>query len=59
MYVNSQISNQLTEDILRLNPQRVIFNPGSENNSLESILHKNGIKTEQACSLVLLRTGQF
>jgi predicted CoA-binding protein len=59
MYVNSQISDQLTQDILRLSPQRVIFNPGSENNSLESILQKNGIKTEEACSLVLLRTGQF
>jgi hypothetical protein len=47
-------------DYLRsINPRRVIFNPGTENPELERALEKSGIQTEEACTLVLLHTGQF
>ena len=59
LYVNPQTSNTLTEDLIKVQPQRVIFNPGSENHLLESALNKAGIDTLQACTLVLLHTGQF
>ncbi|MBL7664387.1 MAG: CoA-binding protein [Bacteriovoracaceae bacterium] len=59
MYVNAQISNQLKDEIIQLNPKRVIFNPGTENISLERDLSKNKIEVEEACTLVLLSTGQF
>lgn len=59
MYVNSALSTQLQADILKLNPRRVIFNPGSENVALAKELQKHGIEVEEACTLVLLRTGQF
>lgn len=59
MYVNPKISSDLTQDILALKPKRVIFNPGSENSELVSRLKENGIASEEACTLVLLRTGQF
>lgn len=59
VYVNSKISTQLKEEILNLNVGRIIFNPGSENDLLESELHKNNISTERACTLVLLSTDQF
>lgn len=59
MYVNSKISSALETEILALNPKRVIFNPGSENSELQKKLTAKGIKVEQACTLVLLRTGQF
>jgi predicted CoA-binding protein len=59
VYVNSGISDKYENHLLELNPRRVIFNPGAENPSLEKSLLKKGIKVENACTLVLLRTGQF
>ena len=59
LYVNPSISTSLQEEILGLKPLRVIFNPGSENPLLMNELKAAGIETEEACTLVLLRTGQF
>lgn len=59
VYVNSQVSAQLEKDLVALKPARVIFNPGAENPSLSKALEKNGIKVEDACTLVLLQTNQF
>ncbi len=59
MYVNPQVSSRLTEEILALQPRRVIFNPGSENPELQQALRQKGIEPLEACTLVLLRTRQF
>ena len=59
IYVNSKLSANLTEEILKLKPKRVIFNPGTENSELETLLENKNIKVIHACTLVLLRTGQF
>jgi len=59
IYVNPEISSILTDQILRLAPRRVIFNPGSENAKLETVLKEHHIEVENACTLVLLRTDQF
>jgi len=45
--------------LLELNPKRVIFNPGTENKLLVEILEKNKIEAIEACTLVLLSTGQY
>ena len=50
---------QLVEDIIKLNPDRVILNPGTENPELEKKLNENSIRTINACTLVLLSTDQF
>ena len=59
VYVNPQISDSLAQEILNLGCKRVIFNPGSENESLFDPLRKRGIEVIEACTLVMLRTGQF
>jgi hypothetical protein len=59
MYVNAALSTKYLQDLIDLKPRRVIFNPGSENPSLEKALVAKGILVEEACTLVLLRTGQF
>lgn len=59
MYVSPQHSDPLLPGLLRLKPKRVIFNPGAENPRLEQALEQAGIKVEEACTLVLLRTGQY
>ena len=59
LYVNTRISSSLKDEMIFLNPKRVIFNPGTENPDLEQALHKAGIETVIACTLVMLRTNQF
>lgn len=45
--------------ILNSKPKRIIFNPGTENPELESLAEEHGIETTEACTLVLLSTGQY
>ncbi len=59
IYVGSANSSSLLEKFLSLRPGRVLFNPGAENPDLAQKLQAQGIVTEEACTLVLLRTGQF
>ena len=59
LYVSAAISTSLKNQILQLNPARVIFNPGTENPTLSTALKKAGIQTEAACTLILLNTQQF
>ena len=59
MYVGEKISSQQFDNILELNPRRVIFNPGAENKELAEKLRENGIEVVEACTLVMLRTEQF
>lgn len=59
LYLGADRSRGLIDDILRLAPRRVIFNPGSESVSMERALREQRIPFEHACTLVLLRTHQF
>ena len=59
LYVSPALSGGLAGDLLAARPARVIFNPGTENPELEEKLAAAGIATVQACTLVLLCTGQF
>jgi hypothetical protein len=59
LYIGPERSSPIAEAIVQLHPGRVIFNPGTESPALETRLDQAGIPHEQACTLVLLRTGQF
>jgi predicted CoA-binding protein len=59
LYVNPQVSANLKDSIISLSPQRIIFNPGTENAELEELCADNGIEVIEACTLVMLKTGQF
>ena len=59
LYVAADISTGLAQDILAKNPRRIIFNPGAENPALETQAREQGINPLNACTLVMLRTGQF
>jgi predicted CoA-binding protein len=59
LYVGPQRSVPMIDDILRLNPKRVIFNPGTESEELATALDRANIPHLEACTLVLLQTGQF
>ena len=59
MYISAEKSRPLIPSILRINPTRIIFNPGSESTELEAAAADQGIQTQRACTLVLLSTSQF
>lgn len=59
VYLAPGRSAPLAGEILAARPVRVIFNPGAENEELARALREAGIATLEACTLVLLRTGQF
>ncbi len=59
LYVNPGISEPLAEEIIGLRPGRVIFNPGTESDALAAMLEDAGIPSLEACTLVMLSTGQF
>ncbi|MBI1266124.1 MAG: CoA-binding protein [Cryomorphaceae bacterium] len=59
LYVGPAHQPYWTDYILSLKPQRVIFNPGTENQELYTILEKHGIRSEVACTLVLLSLNSY
>ena len=59
MYLGARNQPPFYNYILSLHPKRIIFNPGSENDELMQLAEKNGIDVWEACTLVLLRTGQY
>lgn len=59
LYLNPTNQKPYYDYILSLKPKRIIFNPGAENYELEKLAEQNGIQPMEACTLVLLSTGQF
>ncbi len=59
LYIGPALQEQHHDYILQTNPKRVIFNPGAENDQLEKLLDQHGIEPVEACTLVLLSTGQY
>jgi len=59
LYVRADLQPGWYQDILGLKPKRIIFNPGTENPEFEALASKNGIEATEACTLVLLSTGQY
>jgi predicted CoA-binding protein len=59
LYLNPQNQKEYYDYILSLKPKRIIFNPGTENDELVDLANAKGIKTQEACTLVLLSTAQY
>ena len=59
LYVGPQNQSAWYEYILALKPNRVIFNPGTENSDFENLLEQNGVEVVEACTLVMLSIGNY
>ncbi len=59
LYINPTIQPLYYDYVINLKPRRVIFNPGTENPEFVRKLVDHKIEFEHACTLVMLRTGQF
>ncbi len=59
LYVGPRHQPDYKDYIIGLQPQRVIFNPGTENKELQAQLTAAGIFWEEACTLVLLSINGY
>ena len=59
MYLGESRQSKYVDYILKLKPQRVIFNPGAENHEFTKSLKKNDIEVIEHCTLVMLDYGLF
>ncbi|GAA0524582.1 CoA-binding protein [Chitinophaga japonensis] len=59
LYLNPQRQREYYDYILQLHPKRLIFNPGTENEELRQLALQQGIQPIEACTLVMLSTGQY
>ena len=59
LYLGPARSTPLIDEIVAAKPQRIILNPGAENEELAAAASGAGIEVVEGCTLVMLRTGLF
>jgi predicted CoA-binding protein len=59
VYVSPKNMVQHMDEIIRSKIRRVIFNPGTESGSIKKQLQENGKLVIEACTIAMLKTGQF
>lgn len=59
LYLNPRNQVEYYDYIMSLNPKRIIFNPGTENDDLIRMAEQNKIEPVIGCTLVMLSTGQY
>lgn len=59
LYIGPRHQPEWYDYLLGLHPKRIIFNPGTENEEFEKLASDAGIEVLEACTLVMLRTGQY
>ena len=59
LYLHPAKQAQYYDYIFSLQPKRIIFNPGAENEIFAQAAAQKGITAINACTLVLLSTGQY
>ncbi|WP_347924748.1 CoA-binding protein [Pontimicrobium sp. SW4] len=59
LYMNAKRQKEYYNYIMSLKPERIIFNPGTENPEFFKLLEENNINFEMSCTLVLLSTNQY
>jgi uncharacterized protein len=59
LYLNPRNQQEYIDYILDLKPNRIIFNPGTENDDLIRHAKQRGIEPVIGCTLVMLSVGMF
>lgn len=59
LYINPKRQPEYYDYIFSLQPKRVIFNPGTENESFAQELENKGIEVVEGCTLVMLSVGTY
>ena len=59
IYLSAKNQKGYYDYIISLQPQRILFPPGTENPELEKIAEDNHIEVVHGCTLVMLSTHQY
>lgn len=59
LYVGPDRQAPYYDYLVGLKPQRIIFNPGTENPELAALAQAQGIETVEGCTLVMLSIGAY
>jgi len=59
IYLSAKNQVSYYDYIIGLKPERILFPPGTENPEFYRKANALGIETEEACPLVMLRTGVY
>jgi predicted CoA-binding protein len=59
LYLNPRNQQEYYDYILSLQPKRIIFNPGTENDELIDAAKEAGIEPVLGCTLVMLSIGNY
>lgn len=59
LYLNPKNQQEYYDYILSLQPKRIIFNPGTENDELIDAAKEAGIEPVLGCTLVMLSIGNY
>ncbi|PCH70919.1 MAG: CoA-binding protein [Bacteroidales bacterium] len=59
VYLSPKNQESYYDYIIGLKPERILFPPGTENPDFYRKANALGIETEEACPLVMLRTGVY
>ena len=59
LYLGTKNQQQYHDQLLKLKPKRIIFNPGAENSIFQKLAIQKDIEAFEACTLVMLSMGTF
>ena len=59
LYIGPLHQTEWYDYLMDIKPKRIIFNPGAENDELSALSANNKIENLEACTLVMLATGQY
>jgi uncharacterized protein len=59
LYIGPQNQPEWYSYLLSLKPNRIIFNPGTENDQFERMAQDQNIEVVEGCTLVMLRSNQY
>ena len=59
VYVSPKNVEKYVDEIIRSDIRRVIFNPGTESESIKKQVQESGKVVVEACTIVMLKTDQF
>jgi len=59
LYINPRNQVQWYDYLIALQPERIIFNPGTENYQFASKVRSANVQAIEACTLVMLRSGTY
>jgi len=59
LYLGPENQKPWYEYIMNLNPKRVIFNPGTENDEFRDLLSSAGIETIEDCTIMMVEYGRY